>query len=360
MANTVTYGFVGLEHLWGERVTTVGERVIYDAIRESAAEHTRQMNALLAGFVERTTDHKLRYALPGTGTLQPLDEYGNPRPVRPSGHYDVAFPIQGGGDAWGNNRITRALMTVEEANRHTLDAMARDADWVRRHLLAAMFDNVAWTYDDPAYGNLTIEPVANGDTVTYTRRGGSASTDTHFLAQAAAIDDTTDPYDDIYDELMEHPSNSGPIVVYIATSLKATTEALTAFVPIADPDIQYGTGVDQIAGAPGSYDDSIRGVGDAVLGKAHGCWIVEWSSLPSGYMIAHARGGGPVLAMREYPATSLQGFFPEEFSSDGNLKEMRMLRYAGFGTLNRVAALCYYVGGGAWAIPSGYGAPLAV
>ena len=147
-------------------------------------------------------------------------------------------------------------------------------------------------------------------------------------------------------------------MVYIATSRKATTEALTNFVPVSDPDIQYGSGVDQIT--PGQFDDSIRGFGDEVLGKCDGCWIVEWTSLPAGYMIAHARGAGEVLAMREYPAASVQGFFTEEFSPDGNLQEMRMLRFAGFGVQNRVAALAYFVGGGAWAIPTGYNAPLAV
>jgi hypothetical protein len=88
-------------------------------------------------------------------------------------------------------------------------------------------------------------------------------------------------------------------VVYIATSRKATTEALTNFVPVSDPDIQYGSGVDQIT--PGQFDDSIRGFGDEVLGKCDGCWIVEWTSLPAGYMIAHARG-----ALQQNPAARVK------------------------------------------------------
>lgn len=353
-ANTLAYGFVGLEALMLERLTTVGTRTIYDAINQSAAEHTRNINEMLASLVARTTFHQERFKLPGTGTLQPLDEWGNPRPVKEEGYYDVAYPIQGGGTAWGNNRVTRGLMTVEEANRQTVESLKRDADWMRRHMLAALFDSATWTYDDPEFGNLTIQPLANGDTVTYTKIGGTTATDTHYLYQAAAIADSTNPFDDIYDELMEHPSNTGPVVVYVPTALTTTIEALTAFTEVGDPDLMYGSGVTQVAR---SFD---RGLGDEVLGKVNKCWIVEWRALPSTHMLAHAQGAGPVLGMREYPAAELQGLFTENNSPDGNLQEQRMIRYAGFGVRNRVAAVAYHVGNGSYGIPTGYNSPLAV
>lgn len=356
--NTLAYGFVGLEHLMLERVTTVGVERVFDAIQESVSEHTRQINALLDSFIEQTTVHQIRFHLAGSGTLQPLDEWGNPLPVREEGYYDVAFPIRGGGTAWGDNRVTRALMTMDEANRHTLNSLRRDADWIRRHLLAATFDNVAWTFDDAEYGNLTIQPLANGDTVTYNKVGGAQATDTHYLAQAAAIDDSNNPFDDIYDELMEHPSNRGPVVVYVASSLTSSIEALTAFTEVGDPDLRYGVATTQID--EGALSEDIKGFGDEVLGKVNKCWIVEWRALPDGYMIAHAKGAGPVLRMREYSAPELQGLFMENNSPDGNLRETRMIRYAGFGAINRVAAVVYYVGGGSYTIPTGYNAPLSV
>lgn len=365
--NTLAYGFVGLQHLYNTRVAEVGVDRIFTAIQESAREHSRQINALMASFVERTTMAQEQYELAGGGTLQPLDEWGNPIPMKPSGSYQVAYPIQGGGTAWGDNRVTRALMTVEEANRFTLEAQRQDADWLRRHMLAALLDNVTWTYNDKigpggakGLGDITIQPLANSDTVTYVRTGGAVSTDDHYLAQAAAIDDSNNPFDTIHDELMEHPSNSGPVVAYVATSLKSSIEGLTAFTEIADPDLRYGIATTQIANSPDMFDDTIRGFGDEVLGKANKVWVVEWKALPAGYMIAHARGGGPVLKMREYPSEALQGFFMEMHSPDGNLNETRMLRYAGFGAANRVAGLVYYVGGGAYAVPTGYDAPLAV
>lgn len=358
MANTLAYGFVGLEHLFSQRVVEVGVNVVYDAIRLSAAEYTRQINGLMASFVDKTAEHKERFYLPGSGTLQPLDEYGNPKVVRQAGYYDVAYPIQGGGTAWGDNRVSREIMTVEEANRNTVSAQQMDADWMRRHIMASVFDPTTWTFDDPKYGDLTIQPLAiTSDGVVYLRTGGAASTDEHYLAQAADISDSANPFDDIKDELLEHPGNTGPVVAYVASDLTDDIEGLTAFHERNDPDILKGLASDRL---DESAIEDIRGFGDEVLGKTNGVWIVEWRAMPSGYMLVHARGAGPVVMHREYEPAALKGFFPERFSPDGNLMITRMLRYGGFGVRNRVAALVCQIGSATYGVPTGYSTPLAV
>jgi hypothetical protein len=354
MATLLSYGFVNLEHLALDRVTTVGTPVIMQAIQDTVAEYNRNINALMAAWVERTTAFQERYLIPGSGTLQPVDEAGHPLPITEAGHVDVGYPIQHGATAWGGNRISWPLMTIEEANRHTITSMMRDTDWLRRHLLAAIFDNVAWVYDDKLNGNLTVQPLANNDAVTYVRVGGASAVDNHYLAQAAAIADATNPFPTIYDELSEHIGFQGPVVVYVATSLVASIRALTNFVPVADSDIAPGMGVDTLRG---SID---RGLGDRVIGKVDECWIIEWRYLPAGYMIAVDQGQGAFVAMREYPAAALQGFQPKQLSADPNLPTIEMYRDAGFGVRNRVGAVVYFVGGGAYAIPAGFDAPLAV
>lgn len=352
--NALAYGFTGKTELLSKRLTDVGSAVVWSMVQESVAEYNRQMNAMLAAVANPTTLYTERFRLPSSGTLQPLDEWGNPRPELLGTYFDVAYPIQGGGTAFGLNRVSNNLVTVDEINALTVERLQRDADWMRRHMLAALFTNTTWAYADDQHGSLTIQCLANGDAVTYGLTGGSVATDTHYLAQASAIDDSNNPYDDIYTELMEHPSNSGPVVAYIATDLVATTKALTAFVEIGDPDLRYGTGTTQIA-APFS-----KRFGDEVLGKVNGVWVVEWRALPSTYILAMAEGGGPPLGMRQYPSQALQGLFTENHSPDGNLQESRFIRYAGFGARNRVAALVYRIGNGSYAIPTGYTAPLSV
>jgi hypothetical protein len=368
MANNTAYGFTSLESLYGSRVSEVGVGRIFDAVQESAAEYNRVMVEMLGQFVERTTTAQEQIELPGDGTLQPLDEWGNPIPVQPSGNYQVAYPIQGAGTAWGTNRVSRALLTVEEANRYTVDALQRDADWVIRHLLGGIFTNTTWTFSDKAaaggykgLGNITIQPLANGDSVTYVKRGAAAAaTDSHYLAQANAISDSDNPFPTIRAELIEHPTNSGPFVCYVPSGLTDTIAGLTEFVEVSDPDIRYGASSDTLS----ANQAAILGPGDEILGKtkSSNIWVVEWDYLPANYMIALATGGrgGPVLKMREYPAAELQGLFPETNSPDGNLQEMRMIRYAGFGAHNRVKALAYRIGNASYAIPSGFSAPLAV
>jgi hypothetical protein len=273
--NTVGYGFMSLQHLWNERVTTVGTSVVTDAITKTVAEYTRSADEILSMFAKRTTDSKVRYKLPGAGTLQPLDAQGNPLPVADSGYYDVAFPIQGAGTAFGTNRVTRALMTVEEANRFTLEAIRRDADWVRRHALAALLDNATgWTYVDEAVGSLTIQPLANADSVVYVTKGGLApATDNHYYSQVAAIADATNPFKTVNVELTEHPGNDGEVVIYIATSLRDSTMALAEFIDRPNTVVNIGANSNTLTSDGTQY----LGPGDQVLGylKTSRAWVIE-------------------------------------------------------------------------------------
>jgi len=355
--NVVAYGFIGLKHLFAQRIEDVGIPKVYRAIQDTAAEYNRQMNEIMRTLATKTVKGKERIYIPALGTLQPLDEWGNPKPTRGGAYYDVAYPLQGGGDAFGTNRVSRQLMTVEEVNRETMRILTNDANWVRRHALAALFDNAAWSYDDDKLGALTIQPLAiASDGVKYVKAGGALATDEHYYAQADGIDNTHNPFPAIYNELSEHPGNGRRIVVYLASNLRESVEALSGFVEVNDPDILPGANTDTIAASIGD----VRRMGDDVLGKVDKCWVVEWKALPDNYFLATALDGEPPLKMREYDSRPLQGLFTEGFSPDGNLNEVRMIRYAGFGVGNRTGALCGRIGSATYAPPGEYDAPLAV
>lgn len=354
--NELAYGFSSLEQFMAERSSTVGVNVLTQAIAESSAEWTRATNALLSLMAERTTAAQERYLLPGTGSLQRLDEFGIPRVVAPSGYYDVAYPLLGGGTAFGRNRVTSALETVAEINRDQLTAESQDATWLRRHMLAALFDNTTWTFDDPLLGNLTVQPLANNDTVTYTQVGGSSAAANHYRAQTAVIADATNPLDTVYSVLSAYPSNQGrDIITFVASAQVSDVEGLADFVPVGDSAILLGANDDRLA----VNADVFRGMGDVVLGRVSKQWVVEWRALPENYLISVVQGRPP-LAMREYPEERLQGLFPEVHSPDGARLERRYIRYAGFGVRNRVAAMVYQVEGGdtTYDIPTGYTTPL--
>lgn len=364
MANITGYGFVQIEDLFSQRAVEVGIDRTTEAIVETAAEYTRITNAIMT-WASRTTVAKELYALPGGGTLQPLDEYGNPLPVQPSGEYEVGFPIRGGGTAFGDNRVTRALMTVGEYNRLTVDALGRDSDWMRRHALAALLGNTSWTYKDKVgangqkgIGDVSVKPLANGDTITYQKRGKTGrETDDHYVAQAANISNAANPFPAHRANLVEHVSNgNGPLVAYVASDLVDDITGLSEFVDVNDPDVIYGSGSDTLNTSSAFDPAALIGPGSEIIGKLKTShfWIVEMPTMPSGYSIQIATGADAPLRMREYPAASLQGFFPEFFSEDGNTQESRFIRYAGFGVANRVAATVGQIGNASYQIPTGY------
>jgi hypothetical protein len=356
--NELAYGFASLSQFLSERSSTVGLNVISDALRASSAEWTRSTNELLSLLAERTTVAQERYLLPGSGSLQKLDEFGVPLVVVPSGYYDVAFPIDGGGTAYGRNRVTRVIETVADINRDQLDAEMKDAVWLRNHLLAALLDNTTRTWIDPQFGTLTVRPLAlTSDGVTYLRTGGTATTAQHYVAQTADIEDATNPYTVAYTALSAHPSNAGrTVVTFIPPANAAKTLALTSFYDVTDPNIIYGADSDRLA----ANGDQFRGMGEKVLGYVSNQWIVQWGALPDNYLLSLVVGRPP-LAMREHADPALQGLFPEIHSPDGARLERRYIRYAGFGVRNRISAFVTQVNGGdtTYDIPTGYAAPRA-
>lgn len=346
--NNVAYGFQSLASLWTDRVTEVGVERVTDAVAQTLAEYNRQVDALIGDMVQRTTDRTRKFLIPSSGDLQPVDEWGNPLPVKHAGSYDVGFPIQGGATAWGDNRVSRQLMTVEEANRNTIEAMKMDARWLRRHIIAAILDNVSWTYADPQ-GDITVQPLANTDGVLYPQTTGATAEAEHYTAGTGVF--TQAQLVTLRDKLTVIPSNSGDVIVYVASNLVTDVMGMADFVAATDPDIAVGSSVSQLTARINP------GLGDLVLGKVKGTWVVEWRYLPDSYAVARI-GSRPFVAMREYPAAALQGFFSEMHSSDGNLREMRLIRYAGFGVFDRTAAAVHNAGTATYTIPSGFNAPL--
>ena len=354
MANQVMYGFTNLVSLFDRRLAEVNEREIFTAIDDTVAEHNRQMAALNAIFVDPTTEYKRRYNLPAVARLQPGTATSTALPIEGYGSYDIAFPLQIGDGALGIDWMTRAKITVRELNNKLATLITADARWMRDHILAALFANASWSFTDKAHGALTIQGLANGDSVVYPIMTGAdqGATDTHYLAQAAAIDNSNNPFPTIFDELTEHEENSGEVVVFIPTTLKATVEALATYKAFPDTNIQYGNASDILQG-----DLGIQTPG-RLIGYVNECWIVWWRALPSGYMVATTTGGDRPLAMREEPEAELRGFQRVADTSKHPYYEEQWKRIAGFGGQKRTGAVVYRIGNASYAVPTNYGVPM--
>lgn len=355
MANQILYGFHNLKDVFAERVQGARIEEVNSAITQAVAEHNRQLNALLALFSERVTVPQRRFKSATAARLQPLDENGRARPIKPAGYYDIGFPLYSAGSAWGANFVTRAKMTIADANRITQTILGADKRWVRDQLLSALFAATSYTFPDEENGNITVKPLANGDTDTYLLMSGSDlnTTATNLLAQAATIADASNPYPTIRDALVNHPENSGEVIAIIPTNLKATTEDLGTFHSASDPNLRVGNGQTELVGQlnvalPGpliGYEDS-------------GVWIAEWPHLPDNYIIATTTAGDRPLGAREHPEPELQGFAKRAERNDHPFYESQFDRHLGFGANNRVGAVVMRIGNGSYAVPTGYTPPI--
>lgn len=366
----IAFGYTELEHLFANRIADVngGAQLNNTAIDESVAAYNQRFNAIVGTLVDDVTIGMEFFGEPTGGTLQPLDEFGNPLPVKKGLGWQNGYPINGAGTAFGDNRLSREMMTFNEANQMMVDAQNRDRNWNKRRIIAAALTSTPYQFFDETrdlrypqgLGSVTVNSLANGDTVLYTRRDGSSATNNHYLSQAAVISDAAgaNPFQRIWEELNHHPSNYGKrIVVYVAQNLVDSIGGLASFVERRDPDVTYPDNVFQTSNETGN------GFGDQYVGYVRApafCHVVSWGDLPNNYMLATVEGVRPI-ARRQYAMSTLQDLITERHSPDGNLMITRLLRYAGYGIRNRVGALVYQVNTpGAYVNPAEYTAPLAI
>lgn len=362
MANVNEYGLIQLIDLGlldpNQNARVADSGLLASGILYDVAQHNADINALLATFAVTTTEYTEEIEQHGSARNQPLDENGRSIPIKPSAPYTVAYPIQGSGNAWGANFVTRAQLTVRQLAR-TLSRMYRgDYVWVRDHVLGALFANASYSFRDPTgKGTLTVRGLANSDSTSYySTTTGSSAADTHYLAQAGAISDAANPFPTIRTELTEHPDNGETVVAFVPTALMTATAALADYnaLPV-NPNLILGADERRLA----SGLDIVLPPRAADRGQMDdGTWIVEWPDLPSDIIVAITTDGEKPLARRQFVQPELQGFRPADTREDHPFWEEQWHRWEGYGARNRVGAVVYRVGNASYAVPTNYGVPM--
>jgi hypothetical protein len=364
MANVNDHGLFQLLDLGllnpNQTANTSDSGLLISAMEMDRAQHNADIESLMRLFAFTTNDFQLEVRQSGSSRSQPLDESGRAIPIKPPVPYTVAFPLQASGSAWGANYVTQLQMTNREL-ASTLATMYRgDYNWVRDQVLGHLYQATSYTHTDiTGKGSLTINGLANSDAVVYySSATNSTATDSHLLAQAAAIADATNPYPVIVAELREHPANTGEVISLIPTASKATTIALAEFRSATlDADIQPGPG-STASRLVGNLNATLP-PGSMVLGKTDsGSWIVEWPDLPTGFIISFTSGGPRPLARRVFAEPALQGFRPMGERNDFPYFEEQWARWEGYAGYNRVGAVIMRTGNGTYAVPTNYGVPM--
>jgi hypothetical protein len=359
MANANSYGLMDLIDLRllnpTDRLQDVNADDLAEAILIDNAQHNADIAAFQRLFSETTTEYIEAVAQGGNARNQPLDEKARSIPMKPAAPYTLYYPLQGSGNAWGETWAARQKMRVRDLANVMNTLYRGDYRWVVDHIFAGLFTDDGWSHTDPIRNtSVTIEGLANGDAFLYGLNStATAATDTHILAQAAAIADATNPFPTIYTELTEHPQNTGEVIAFMAST--TTTAALAEFNSATiDSDITLGANTDRLTGSLNASlppYTSLKGKTDS------GVWIVEMPALPANYIVAITTDGPRPLARRIDPDFG-DGFLVRGERDNWPLHETQLSRWEGYGGRNRVGAVVYRTGNGSYAVPTNYTSPM--
>lgn len=359
MANQVAYGFHELQDIFDRRVVDTNVDLVTAAIQQSAMAYEQDLAGMLSGWCEDWTGNpQTRVELPDAGELQPLSENGVPVVTKGGSSYTQALPLMRGGSAFGFNRESYAKATIADMNRETLRMMKQDSAWNIRRLLASVLTNTTWSYKDEENGDFSIKGLANSggtDTDQYLDLNGDLAVDDHYLAQANAIADGADnPFPTIYEELYEHPENTGAVVAFVPTGLKSSITGLTNFYEAQSLNslVSYGNDTSLANDAVEMY----LGFGNRVLGVVDDVVIVESRRMPANYIIAYSSGAGSFLRRRVPSEEVLQGLQVVPYQVNSNFTRFDYYRIAGYAPWNRIGAVAMQIGSGSYTIPTGYDA----
>ena len=342
---------------------TPGQRVIWDAVQAFIAEQNAALNAVTAVFVERSTeDYTQRYKLPGGGMLQRRGGLTQSAATKYNAGWDVSFPIEEYGDQIAGDEVSMAYMRAGDLARHIETVTIRNTNTVRWELLRALFGNAARTWADP-YGttaDLTIQPLANGDSVTYPPIAGATdgATEDHYLVAGyatASISDSNDPVAGIaVPELEQHfgmQTGGSPIAVFMGTTMRNKIEGLAAVVDVPDRYISPGDDTATPTMTPAALPGRTFGR------HTKGAWLQEWPGIPDDYLLAiHLEAAPPLLRRRDPQATGLpEGLALVSNDTEYPFRAAHWRHRFGFGVGNRLnGVIIQCKASGNYDIPTAY------
>lgn len=303
---TSIFGLAGMSASDFQFVNQIGQTMLYEMTQTYLTYINNDVQRAVSVFVQDVTeDHNQRYRLPGSGRMSERAEGTNGAAVRTVGSVSVGFPLHDFSEQVAGTREDLAYMTPADYQSHIDTIVNRYRTELRWRILNALFDSTTTTFSDKRWGDLTIKPLANGDSDTYPPVAGSTSeaTDTHYLESnyaATAISDTNNPFVTIYDELIEHfeggMQGGDNIVVFINQAERPETEDLTDFDPVEDRFVRSGDNRDVPVNLPN--------VPGRIIGRTNGCWVSEWRWIPASYMLGiHLEAPAP-CKMRVDPAAT--------------------------------------------------------
>lgn len=287
----------------------VGQELAWQMAQDWIAQRMAEFAITTSIFVEGKTDKfKTRYKKPGAGYLQERNSQGGYGAGKATGSWDVAYPIRDKGVEHSWNDVDVAKLSALELSNHIVTGFNSYVNSYRHDVLHVIFDNVQESFTDPDEGTLSIEPLANGDTVTYppiTGEPTDEATEDHYLGTsytAANISDTNNPLKTGRDDLDHHyggPTTGGDNIIVFCNNAQADQlGALSNFREVPDNFVRSGDNVDIPFGLPTAPGKT--------LGRSDGVWVQQWDFVPANYLVfIHLEQAPPLMQRHDAISTGL-------------------------------------------------------
>lgn len=343
-------------------VNTIGQQRVYEVAAEYLARRQAEIAATTSALISSETEiWQEQFVLPSGGRMHPIGGMTDAPAHRSVGSWTVAYPLKEFGNTLGQTHVDMAYMPIGEFERQVDGIVERSVNTLRYEILRRLLKNTTDSVFEarPAGATLTIQPLANGDTVVYPPVEGSETeaTDNHYLVSgyaASGINDTNNPLVLAADELIEHfPISTGGnnIVVFINNAQTALISALTEFDSVVDNFIRAGGNTD--------IPFNLPNVPGKIIGRTNvsGVWVVEWRWMPANYMFATNLEVEAPLKMRvDQAASGLQRGLHMHITDPNRPIQTAEWKYRfGIGCANRLNGVVVQLkASGTYDIPSAY------
>jgi len=349
-------------------VNTVGKGLVFKHCDEWVAKHNAEIAALMALFVERTTENfEEKYLLPGGGKLQRLTMGAPATAVKRYGSYTVGFQLNKYGAVLAGDEDTFGYMSIRELEVQIDNILIQDLNMTRYRILVSLFENDNLAFTDPYRANAptTVTRLANTDGSLYPPKVGSETEaeDQHYREGAFSVAEMEDanpnfnPVAILVGEIAEHFGGIGTtgrnFVYFHGTDQTPKLKLFTDYVPAEQTKVQLGDDTARMRAGWPAVPGTIHGV-------SSGAYLSEWAWMPATYGLCILVGVPAPLIMRVHPArTGLgQGLILVSTDEHHPVTQMHYKHDYGFGCGNRLGAAIIEIsdeqGAEAYAPPAAY------
>lgn len=340
-------------------VDQVGQVRVFEAINNYVERHNDDLAKTTSLLVGSTTvNAEESFELPGGGMMQVADRLARPAAVKRAGRYTIGFPLLDARDQLAGDDITYAYMRLEDLETQISNIFVRHINWVRYEMLRAILNNTNYTFEDETLAQrlIGVKALANQDGTIYPPVISNVldgAQDNHYLVAgytAATINNTNNPFPVVRKEIVEH-FGDGVHVAFINSNQQAVVEALTAFIPFADPAIQQPVDQPRITAGPPTN------VPGTVIGRINKTWLSVWDYIPDSYLFETDISNLAPLRKRidtvPLPGRGVLALIARQ--QEFPLQEAFWRCRQGFGVANRLnGVVMQFKASGNYDIPTGY------